>query len=53
MPPEEVLTIFQGLAFELGAWHQVVQVHDIGVVVLVVVKFQVSLEMCGCRASCA
>src|SRR5476651_505336 len=31
---------FQGLAFELGAWHQVVQVHDIGVVVLVVVVFQ-------------
>ncbi|MNZ45926.1 hypothetical protein D3C78_635930 [compost metagenome] len=32
--------LFQGFAFELGAWHQVVQVHDIGVVVLVVVVFQ-------------
>src|SRR5450830_1201119 len=31
---------FQGLAFELGARHQVVQVHDIGVVMLVVVVFQ-------------
>lgn len=32
--------LFQGLAFELGARHQVVQVHDIGVVVLVVVILQ-------------
>ncbi|MNT38152.1 hypothetical protein D3C72_1743350 [compost metagenome] len=32
--------LFQGLAFEFGAWDQVVQVHDIGVVVLVVVILQ-------------
>src|SRR3990167_8896920 len=32
--------LFQGFAFELGAWDQVVQVHDVGVVVLVVVVFQ-------------
>src|SRR5690606_18929870 len=32
--------LIQGLAFEFGAWDQVVQVHDIGVVVLVVVILQ-------------
>jgi len=49
--------LFQGFAFKLGARHQIVQVHDIGVVVLVVVVFQgflgnVRLQSIMCVRQC-
>ena len=42
--------IFERFALELAAFHQVVQVNHVGVVVLAVVVFRVSAEMCGSSA---
>ena len=43
--------LFQALAFERGAGHQVVQVGDVGLMVLAVVVSKVSADRCGARAS--
>jgi hypothetical protein len=44
---------FEVEVFVLGALDQVVQVGDVGLVVLAVVVFEVSCDMCGARASMA